>query len=367
MSLLNSQSHQLTSEIGTRLKEVLLDIVENVEISADFSIRHPNYEPWEMPTDMLSRIQALPKHIQEKYIILQLRGFLYSIYYNGSIQKSQALGDGNKHQQLDLENNSFAGVSMEFYLQLDKANKGEGYFDSGWSVLREETDGSVAVTKGGLRLHIQRDKHLPEYEKSAVVGDVVSILMPKNLVQNGFYMAVGNAGLQREEAMVRIYFNVTPEGAVAVMAGLTEKLNEMGIPFSFKTLYNSADYQRYDSGVLYFGKQDYKLVRQVVSDVYQQNQSVFKQETPLFTLELAPGLGLAEEPDKKFGSEESFGMNRCQIIAHGLLMAWQQEDNSAVGRITAISEQFSGLGIDWQRPYLNADSEDIYQKLELAD
>jgi hypothetical protein len=24
------------------------------------------------------------------------------------------------------------------------------------------------------------------------------------------------------------------------------------------------------------------------------------------------------------------------------------------------------LGIDWQRPYLNADSEDVYQGLELA-
>ncbi|TRU09398.1 MAG: hypothetical protein EWV60_11440 [Microcystis sp. Msp_OC_L_20101000_S702] len=366
MSLLNSQFHHLAPEVRGRLKEVLLDIVENLEISADFSIRHPNYQPWEMPAEMLSRIQALPKEIQDKYMSLQLRSFLYGIYYNGSMQASQALGSENKGQQLDLENNSFAGVSMDFYGQLEEANKGEGYFDSGWSVLREETDGSLAVTKGGLRLHIQRDKHLQESEKAAAVGDVVSILMPKNLVQNGFYMAVGNAGLQREEAMVRLYFNVTPEGAVAVMTGLTERLNERGIPFSFKALYNPVDYQRYDAGVLYFGKTDYELVRQVVANVYQQNQSVFKPEIPLFTLELAPGLGLAEEPDKKFGSEESFGMNRCQIIANGLLMAWQQEDNSAAGRIAAISEQFSGLGIDWQRPYLNADSEDVYQGLELA-
>jgi hypothetical protein len=119
--------------------------------------------------------------------------------------------------------------------------------------------------------------------------------------------------------------------------------------------------------VLYFGKTDYELVREIVANVYHQNQSVFKQEIPLFTLELAPGLGLAEEPDKKFGSEESFGMNRCQIIANGLLMAWQQEENSAAGRITAICEQFSELGIDWQRPYLNADSKNVYQRLELTD
>jgi HopA1 effector protein family len=361
MSLLNSQSHQLASEVKGRLKEVLLDIVENVEISADFSIRHPNYQPWEMPAEMLSRIQALPKEMQDKYMSLQLRSFLYGVYYNGSMQASQALGSENKGRQLDLENNSFAGVAMDFYVQLEEANKGEGYFDSGWSVLREETDGSLAVTKGGLRLHIQRKKHLQESEQAAALSDFVSIMMPKNLVQNGFYMAVGNAGLQGEEAMVRVYFNFTPEGAVAVMAGLTERLNQRGIPFSFKALYNPVDYQRYDAGVLYFGKTDYELVRQIVANVYQQNQSIFKPEIPLFTLELAPGLGLAEEPDKKFGSEESFGMNRCQIIANGLLMAWQQGDNSATGRMAAISEQFSGLGIDWQRPYLNADSEDVYR------
>ena len=162
MSLLNSQFHHLAPEVRGRLKEALLDIVENLEISADFSIRHPNYQPWEMPAEMLSRIQALPKEIQDKYMSLQLRSFLYGIYYNGSMQASQALGSENKGQQLDLENNSFAGVAMDLIGQLEEANKGEGYFDSGWSVLREETDGSLAVTKGGLRLHIQRDKHLQE-------------------------------------------------------------------------------------------------------------------------------------------------------------------------------------------------------------
>ena len=102
-----------------------------------------------------------------------------------------------------------------------------------------------------------------------------------------------------------------------------------------------------------------------MSAVYLENQSHFKSEIPLFTMELAPGVGLAEEPDKKFAIQESFGMNRCQVIANGLLAAWQQGDNSTEGRMRAILEQFSLLGIDWQRPYLNANSEDVYRVLEL--
>lgn len=367
VQLLDSPSDRLPNKITGRLKEVLSDIVEKVEISSDFCIRHPDYKPLDLPPEVVARFQSLPKEMRDKYLSLQLRSFLYGIYYNGSMQAIQALDSEKNALQLDLENNTFLGVEMGFYLRLHESNKGRGYFDSGWSVLREETDGSLAVTKGGLRLHIQREKHLQESDRSAVVGDSVAILMPENLVQNGFYMAVGNVGAQskmesRHNAVtVRVYFNLTPEGAVAVMGGLTEKLNEIGIPFSFKVLYNPADYQRYDSGVLYFDKDNYESVRQILSDVYLEERSHFKSEIPLFTKELAPGLGLAEEPDKKFASQESFGTNRCQVIANGLLAAWQQGDNSTEGRMRAILEQFSLLGIDLERPYLNANSEDVYQ------
>jgi uncharacterized protein with GYD domain len=193
--------------------------------------------------------------------------------------------------------------------------------------------------------------------------------MPKNRVQNGFYMAVGNLGFpglakdKNSLATVRIYFNLTPEGAVSVMQSLTQRLNELAIYFSFKVLYNPKDYGRYDSGVLYFDKSDYQVFRGVLEIVYRENKLHFQPEVPLFTMQLKPGLGLAEEPDQKFAEHESFGMNRCQIVANGLLAAWYQSDNSPEGRMQAIHKEFSLMGIDLQRTYLNANSEDIYQFL----
>ena len=147
------------------------------------------------------------------------------------------------------------------------------------------------------------------------------------------------------------------------MGSLTQRLNEMTIPFSFKVLYNPKDYQRYDSGVLYFDKKDYEVVREVLEVVYRETRSHFKPEAPLFTMQLAPGLGLAEEPDQKFAHQESFGMNRCQMVANGLLEAWHQGDDSPEERMKAVFGQFSILGIDLQHPYLNIDSEDIYQRI----
>ncbi|MBD2385078.1 T3SS effector HopA1 family protein [Cylindrospermum sp. FACHB-282] len=352
-----------------QLLEVFQDIAQKVEIKSDFSIHHPDYKPLELPVELVERFQTMPAQMQQKYLSLQLRSFLYGIYYNGSMQSALALDGEENNLPLDLENNTVMGVDVRFYERLHKSNCGEGYFDSGWAILREEIDGSVAVTKGGLRLHIQRNKHLQAVEQDAAVGNLVAIRLPKNRVQNGFYVAVGNQGFERfddtksQPITVRIYFNFTPEGAVAVMGSLTQHLNELAIPFRFKVLYNPKDYRRHDSGVLYFDKRDYEAVREVLQVVYGENKVYFRSEIPLFTMQLAPGLGLAEEPDQKFAEQESFGMNRCQIVANGLLKAWYQGDNSIDGRIQAIYEQFSTLKIDLQRVYLNANSEDIYNFL----
>jgi hypothetical protein len=365
MQLLNDPEIQLSNLTNGRLLNVLQDIVNKVKIQSNFSIRHPDYQPWEIPPEAVERFQRMPEEMQQKYLSLQLRSFLYGIYYNGSMKNALTSAGDTEAAPLDLENNTVLGVDVGFYQQLHESNRGEGYFDPGWSILREEEDGSLAVTKGGLRLHIERDRHLLTSDQSATVGDSVAIRMPKNLVQNGFYMAVGNAEAnhleQDQPVTVRIYFNLTPEGAIGVMDSLTRSLNEKEIPFHFKVLYNPKDYERHDSGVLYFNKRDYETVEQVLKTVYAEHQSLFQPETPLFTLEIAPGLGLAEEPDQKFAERESFGMNRCQIVANGLLSAWDQGDDSPEERMKAILGQFSILGIDLQRVYLNADSEDIYQ------
>jgi hypothetical protein len=170
----------------------------------------------------------------------------------------------------NLENNTFLGVDLEYYDRLHKSNTGEGYFDPGWSVLRQESDGSLAVTKGGLTLHVERDRHLQPTEQSASVGNLVAIRMPRNLVQNGFYMAVSDAGPDTHPQTVRVYFNLTPEGAIAVMESLTRQLNQIRIPFAFKVLYNPSDYGRYDSGVLYFEKSNYQVIQPVFSKTPKQ-------------------------------------------------------------------------------------------------
>ncbi len=374
MQLLDTKQNQKLNTIPERLQHSLSEIVNQIQIESKFCIRHPDYKPIEVPPEALEHFQKLPLELQDKYLSSQLRGFLYGIYYNGYLRTVLAPETDSDDLALyqDLENNNFLGVDLEFYQQLHQSNHGEGYFDYGWQVLREESDGSLAVTKqGSLTLHIDREQHLQPEAQAATVGEVLAIRLPKNRVQNGFYMAIGNAGPSDRRnsdspiKTVRIYFNLSPEGAVAVMESLTQRLNEVSIPFSFKALYNPSDYDRYDSAVLYFDVSNYSMVKQVLEAIYVEHKVHFRAEVPLFTKVLAPGLALAEEPDHKFSSQDSFGTNRCQIVANGLLEAWQKGDNSPEGRMAAILNNFSLLGIELHRSYLNANAEDIYTPLQL--
>ncbi|MDZ8024878.1 MAG: T3SS effector HopA1 family protein [Nostoc sp. SerVER01] len=366
MQLLDSLQTQL-SEVPEPLQTSLQDIIHKVEIQSHYCIQHPDYKPMELPESAIAGFQQLPLDLQNKFLSLQLRSFLYGIYYNGSLKSALAPDADTTNLALNqnLENNTLLGVDVAFYERLHESNKGEGYFSNDWLVIKEENDGILIVYKNGLKLHIQRNIHLQPAQQNITVGNSVAIRMPKNLVQNGFYMAIGNAASHQNQNIVRVYFNLSAEGAVAVMDSLTTQLNSIDIPFSFKALYNPSDYGRCDSAVLYFDKNRYELVHPVLERVYLENQSYFQKQVPLFTKSIAPGLAIAEEPDQKLSDHESFGTNRCQIIANGLLDSWLQGNNTPAERMTAVLQHFSLHKIELQRPYLNANSEDIYTCLNL--
>lgn len=358
---------QLLETIPNQLLNSLRDISQKVWLNyAELSITHADYEPLETPIEVKERFQNVSAKLKEKYFAAQVRNFLYGIYYNGSLKNVLKLGTNSIEQQPQkiIENNTFLGINLKFYEQLHRNNCGNGYFEPGWTVCRQESEDDLAVVKDNLTLHIEKKRHLKQSELASV-GDFVSIRMPKNRVQNGFYMAIGDAGSNIYPETVRIYFNLTAEGAVAVMKSLTYKLNRINVPFNFKVLYDPSVYYRHDSGVLYFERSQYLDVKKILTEVYAETQSYFKTAIPLFTKLLAPGLALAEEPNLKFTEKESFGTNRCQIVGNGLLAAYYSENNSPQEKMDSIIQQFSLLGIDWQRPYLNSNSKDIYTLLDI--
>lgn len=70
------------------LVDFLYDIVHRLQIQPNFCISHPDYKPFQLPAEVAARFQQVPLELQNKYLSLQLRSFLYGIYYNGSMRNA---------------------------------------------------------------------------------------------------------------------------------------------------------------------------------------------------------------------------------------------------------------------------------------
>lgn len=337
---------------------MLEDLVHHIQIHSDGTIAHPHYPPAEEPEGLRDRLQHLPSDLQRFYQQIQLRNYLYDIYFSGELQPL-GMTDATAER---LENNTVRGVNVQFYDQLHRCNQGKGYFDPGWQVIRQHRR-YLTVQKGGLTLQIQPHRHLKPEERSPLLGDTVAIRLPPNAVEPGFYVAVGNAGLIPEEsAAVELSFNIDPDGAIALMQQLTKALNTLQLPFIFKVLSDPDSYDRYDAGVLQIERHQYSMVQPVLQTIYLKERSHFGQVVPLLMKPLAPGLGLAEEPDEE---PDDFGLNRCHLLAEALLAASDAGETAPELRLKAIHQHFEQVGIGFlQQPYLNPDSEDIYWPLE---
>jgi hypothetical protein len=169
---------------------------------------------------------------------------------------------------------------------------------------------------------------------------------------------VGNFGMPNSPMSIELYFNFTPDAAVAIAQTLTHELNKLSIPFQFAILHNPALFRCYDAGTLKLSQADYLAAQTVLAQIYRTHQADFSPDVPLFTKQLAPGLGIAEVPTTTPGS---FGMQRCELLATGLLAAMAQGQTLAADKLNTIRQQFATAGIDGLKPHLNPDALDCYK------
>ncbi|NJM20299.1 MAG: hypothetical protein HC836_17080 [Richelia sp. RM2_1_2] len=352
------------------LLNTFFDIVSKIKIEPNFCIIHPDYQPFILPALMVETLETSSKVLQNKYLTLLLRNFLYGIYYNNSLQSVLAANISNPNLLLhqDLENNCVFEIDWQFYNLLHEHNRGKGYYDGDWQILRIEPDGSLAVTKGGLTLHVE-ENHLESNTSINRIDDLIAIRLPKNRLNNGFYLAVSNSSQKYQNDLsnnlsnyetTSIFFNLNPQGAIALMDSITQQLNIKEIPFSFQVPHHPLGCNRYDSGILNFQRQDYSIIQKLIKNIYTEHQSYFQSEIPLFTKFLAPGLSLAEQPLEKPLNKQSFGVNRCQILANALFTAWEKGIDSPSEKVDIIHQNFACKLVDLERPYLNPNSDDIY-------
>jgi hypothetical protein len=291
---------------------------------------------------------------QNAPIVVRLQQYLYQHCYcvafaSRSSQPSPALA-----------------LAPDFLVQLSEANRSRSRWDSGWSVTRLEVTGQVWAEKAGV-IRIFQPGEFVNYSGAGTPvrpGSEISVYIytESTTLQPGFYFAFGETVSSSDGLdLFRLYWDISEAGVFQLLRSISRDLNRFQIPFQFKSPVWPQGYMRRDAAVLYIKKKFYPLVRELATAWVEECLPHLRRDVPLFTLALAPGLGVGEDPE----NGESFGMNRCRYVAEALWNAHNQA--LPVGsHLQAIREHFQRHGLDFERPYLNPGSVDQYRLHAMA-
>jgi hypothetical protein len=176
-------------------------------------------------------------------------------------------------------------------------------------------------------------------------------------VQPGWYMAHGRA----EPAGVkwlRLYWHVSPNGALVLMGLVTEILNKLLVPFRLKILMDTS-VDRRDAAVLYLPLSHATVARDLIGPISSQltDMAFLDPAIPLFAKYVRPGVALAEDPQTGL----SFGMHRSGLVARALTKSYLSGHTAQEQRWSCLTAEFAREGLSIDRPYLNAASRDVYE------
>jgi hypothetical protein len=159
-----------------------------------------------------------------------------------------------------------------------------------------------------------------------------------------------------------------------LLASLTQKLNQVRVPFDLRINYDETEFDRFDVVILEFKSSDFDRIYPVVQTTYQGHQAYFRPGIPFFCKFLAPGLGFAEKSRSRSGGgasspkvpQENIGQHYCGIIALALVELWQQEwqqdnlpeselNNQPNNKLNYVLNYLSKKNVDIEHLYLNPD------------
>jgi hypothetical protein len=282
----------------------------------------------------------LDQSTRRNYLVSCLRDELYHSFYCHGTPVSARWGQAEP-----------VSTDPRLVEAMSQANTGRGSWEPGWKVERLDGDEEAVVVTPRLRARV------PLGDCRARAGPVrpgatVEVRMPNELreLSPGFYTVVSDAPASTASSagVVRVYWNVGRAGAPALVRALTSRLNGEGVPFGLKVADHPFRFERCDAGVLYLEGEIFREVRELLREVAAALIAHLRPQIPAFTLEQAPGVGLAED----VGASESFGERRCALLADGIVRVHERRITRLAARIDVVAARFAEEGVLIDAPYL---------------
>jgi hypothetical protein len=144
----------------------------------------------------------------------------------------------------------------------------------------------------------------------------------------------------------RVYWNVDPDGAAALVRQLTTLLRPYA--YCLKVPSDPRQFDRTDAVVLYLRSDVNGAVWSLIRRSHDAVSPALGDDVPPLTCRLDTGLAFAEHDAE---SNESFGQHRCRLIAEAIDRA---TDRGVAAARDAIYARFAREGLDPNRPWMRA-------------
>lgn len=261
-------------------------------------------------------------------------------------------------------------LSIDFGLleALSMANTTRERWEHGWTIAQVMQHGQILAQKGNSSRNLWPGQFISKDGPASMPrpGAEVSVFYARESrsLQTGFYYAFGEVAEEetRGFGLVRLYWNITFEGAPRLIGLLTSRLNRFHVPFRLKFATARSQFVRTDVSVVYLTKRFFRIAAELMLDVHPEIEDALDEEVPLFSKRLAKGLGVAEDP----GTGESFGQSRCLRLAESIWNCHLRGEETTDARLEEFRRLLKEGGIDPERTHLNAGSLDWYQLPEMA-
>ena len=196
-----------------------------------------------------------------------------------------------------------ASNDPEWVESLSRANQSRERWEDGWQILHGLPNGHVVAKRGDVARTLAPGEFVNLGASGMSPGAVVKVYIAREsrTVQPGYYFVFGETlpDSGDEASIVRFYWNVTNLGAAHLVRRVSGDLNRWEVPFRFKTPSHPEMFVRRDTAVLYTPRRYAHFTRGLLSEIHSAIQSQLRDDVPLFTLRLAPGLAFGKIPARR--------------------------------------------------------------------
>lgn len=336
---------------GLHLEE-LVGVVSRTRVEGPRAFRH---------REILHPVAPVPNGDPEEALVTSLAWHLYQAEYcpgrpPGAHPAPRAAGPAPPEGWARE-----AGLGDDLGAVLTASDRGRRRWELGWRVERVFSGGGVLASRGpDQRGFLPGTFEVVPPGSPPAPGAALRIRRPPAATppQPGFHFVEGAALPEPDEGaeLIRFYWNVEPTGAPELVALLAAALDRLQVPFRLKVARHAGSFDRADPAILYVHRRFFQAVAAAAAGLRRALDRLLRPATPLFTLPLAPGLALAEDPFTR----RSFGLDRCRGLARGLVAARREGAPDDEARLEVVLKVLRERGVDPGRPYLNPGARDVY-------